>query len=77
MIEHGTVVGNVSRTHRPCGACGELVESCEHVRSGARDRRRRAKRTPEQRAAANAARDPRRARLASDIARLRRWSDGR
>lgn len=25
-----TVIGNVSRTHRPCGACGRLVEACPH-----------------------------------------------
>lgn len=39
MIEHGTVVGNVSRSHHPCGACGELVETCSHyliVRRGPR-----------------------------------------
>lgn len=30
MLEHGTVTGNVSRTHHPCGACGELVEACRH-----------------------------------------------
>lgn len=47
MIEHGTVVGNVSRSHRPCGACAELVETCEHIRRTGRDARR-VRLTPEQ-----------------------------
>lgn len=34
MTELGTVVGNVSRTHRPCGACAELVERCGHWHPG-------------------------------------------
>lgn len=29
-----TVVGNVSRTHHPCGACGALVETCNHWQRG-------------------------------------------
>lgn len=37
MIAHGTVVGDVSRTHSPCGACGvlvEVVEGCRHLPVG-------------------------------------------
>jgi hypothetical protein len=43
VIEHGTVTGNATRTHQPCGACGELVdldEGCRHTNRSARSERR-------------------------------------
>jgi hypothetical protein len=43
MIEHGTVIGNIARTHSPCGGCGrlvELAEGCKHLRRSARAERR-------------------------------------
>jgi hypothetical protein len=37
VIEHGTVIGNVSRTHHPCAPCGALVESCGHLQPKKRE----------------------------------------
>lgn len=72
MIEHGTVIGNVARTHRPCGACGELVETCPHAGRGDRDRRRREVLTERERDEANLARAERRRRQAADVAAFMR-----
>lgn len=35
MVEN-TVIGNVSRTHHPCGQCHALVEGCIHYRPWSR-----------------------------------------
>jgi hypothetical protein len=76
VIEHGTVTGNVSRTHKPCGACGELVEACGHLGSARTQRRRVQMQSPEQRAMATAARERRKARAQREIADMRRVLGG-
>lgn len=69
VIEHGTVTGNVSRTHKPCGACGELVEVCAHTRPGTPRTLRG--RSDAARAAAKASAELRKARAQREIADMR------